>query len=58
MKEDTITEQRSYEKLIEQKGDLDNLCSLTANQLVNCVNLVIQSEYFKINAKNPVSRHL
>lgn len=31
MKEDTITEQRSYEKLIEQKGDLDNLCSLTAN---------------------------
>ena len=28
MKEDTITEQGSYEKLLEPKGDLYNLCSL------------------------------
>lgn len=29
MKEDTITEQGSYEKLIEPKGDLYNLYSLS-----------------------------
>ena len=31
MKDGSVTEQGSYEKLIEQKGDLYNLCSLTAN---------------------------
>ena len=29
MKDDTITEEGSYEELMKQKGDLYNLCSLT-----------------------------
>ncbi len=28
MEDNTITVEGSYEELIEQKGDLDNLCSL------------------------------
>lgn len=31
MEDNTITVEGFYEELIEQKGDLDNLCSLTAN---------------------------
>ena len=29
MKDDTVTEEGSYEELMKQKGDLYNLCSLT-----------------------------
>ena len=31
MEDNTITVEGSYEELLEQKGDLYNLCSLTAN---------------------------